>query len=146
MLDAPLTPMRKYLPFLVILSTAVSCKKGQLDNPAPSFQIVVRVDSDPGVPLANASVFRKDFLLGKTGPDGKLPITFTGTEGDVLEVHVTCPTDFQSPTGAILVPLRKLSESKPPEYATKCPPNFRKVVVVIRAENGPFVPITHLGH
>ncbi len=137
--------MRKLLPFLVLF-TVVSCKKGQLDGPPPpTFNVVIRVDSDPGVPLAGASVFRKEQLIGKTAADGRLPITFMGTEGDVLDVKVTCPADYQSPPAPILVPLRRLSESKPPEYATKCPPSYRKVVIVIRADNGPFVPITHLG-
>lgn len=130
----------------VLAMGVISCKHGPMaDPPPPSFQVVIRVDSDPGVPLAGASVTRKDVLLGKTGADGKLPVTFTGTEGDVLEVRVQCPAEYISPTAALLVPLRKLSDVKAPEYATKCPPNLRKVVVVIRAENGPFMPIAHLG-
>jgi hypothetical protein len=136
--------MRKLLPILVL--ALLSCKKGALsDPPPPQFPVVVRVDSDPGVPLAGANVLRKEQLLGKTGPDGKLPVTFVGTEGDVLEVRVTCPAEYSSPTAPLLVPLRKLSDAKPPEYTAKCPPNLRKVVIVIRAENGPFVPIKHLG-
>jgi hypothetical protein len=103
------------------------------------------VDSDPGVPLAGAQVFRKEQLIGQTGADGRLPVTFQGTEGDVLEVRVTCPASFQPASGPILVPLRKTAEAKPPEYSTKCAPSFRKLVLVIRAENGPFVPIQHLG-
>lgn len=142
---ATLDAMRKLLLGFLVLGV-VSCKKGALsDPPPPQFPVVIRVDSDPGIPLAGASVFRKEQLLGKTSADGKLPITFTGTEGDVLEVRVTCPADYTSPTAPLLVPLRKLSDAKPPEYTAKCPPNYRKVVIVIRAENGPFVPIKHLG-
>jgi hypothetical protein len=40
--------------------------------------------------------------------------------------------------------LRRLSENRPAEYSTRCPPSFRKVVVVIRANNGPYVPVVHL--
>lgn len=112
--------------------------------PAPTFPIVIRVDSDPGIPLSGATVLRKDQVIGQTGPDGRLAITFQGTEGDVLEVHVHCPAAYQTPAAAILVPLRQLSDSKPPEYSAKCPPNLRKVVVVIRAENGPYLPVMHL--
>lgn len=136
--------MRK-LVFLAV-PLALSCNRGQLDAPPPpQFPVYIRVDSDPGVPLPGATVMRKDQALGKTGADGRLGVTFQGTEGDVLEVRVQCPADYQTPTAPILVPLRKLVEARPPEYSTKCPPNFRKVVVVIRAENGPYVPVTHLG-
>jgi hypothetical protein len=127
----------------IALLPFVGCQKFDAP-PAPLFPVVIRADSDPGIPLAGAQVIRKEQVIGTTGPDGKLGVTFQGTEGDVLEIKVQCPAGYQQPTGVLLVPLRKLSDSKPPEYATKCPPTLRRVVVVIRADNGPFMPVVHL--
>jgi hypothetical protein len=136
--------MRKRALLGASVLVITSCGNRFDGPPAPTFPVVIRVDSDPGVPLAGATVLRKDQVIGQTGPDGRLKLTFQGTEGDVLEVHVHCPAQYQTPIGAILVPLRQLSDLKPPEYSAKCPPNLRKVVVVIRAENGPYLPVMHL--
>lgn len=127
-----------------LASASASCGRVGGGDQLPTFPVVVRVDSDPGVPLPGASVVRQDRVIGQTGPDGKLAITFQGTEGDVLEVKVQCPANFVSPTGSMLIPLRRLSDAKPPEYSAKCPPTLRRVVVVIRAENGPYMPVMHL--
>lgn len=122
-----------------------ACRRDQLEAPPPPvFPVVIRVDSDPGVALAGAKVMRKDQLIGTTGPDGRVSVTFQGTEGDVLEVKVACPEGYETPKAPVPVPLRRLSENRPAEYSTKCPPSFRKVVVVIRAENGPYVPVMYL--
>lgn len=118
---------------------------GQLEAPpAPVFPVIIRVDSDPGVPLANAMVVRKDRVLGVTGADGRLPVTFQGTEGDVLEVKVKCPEGYETPKAPVPVPLRRLSENRPAEYSARCAPTFRRVVVAIRADNGPYVPVMYL--
>ena len=126
------------------MAALVSCGNRVGGDPLPTFPVVIRVDSDPGVPLQGANILRQDKVIGQSGPDGKLAITFQGTEGDVLEVHVQCPAAYVTPNGATLIPLRKLSDGKPPEYSIKCPPSLRHVVVVIRAENGPYMPVMHL--
>lgn len=122
-----------------------ACRRDQFEAPpAPVFPVIIRVDSDPGVPLANASVVRKDRVLGVTGADGRLPLTFQGIEGDVLEVKVRCPDGYDTPKAPVPVPLRRLSENRPAEYSARCSPTFRKVVVAIRADNGPYVPVMYL--
>jgi hypothetical protein len=122
-----------------------SCRRDQLQAPPPpTFAVIIRVDSDPGAPLPGATVTRKDHVIGVTGPDGKVSATFQGIEGDVLEVKVACPAGFETPKAPVPVPLRRLSENRAAEYTAKCPPTFRKVVVVIRADNGPYVPVMHL--
>jgi len=122
-----------------------ACRRDQLEAPPPPvFPVVIRVDSDPGTPLPGAKVLRKDQVIGVTDAFGKVSGTFQGTEGDVLEVKVQCPDGYETPKSAVPIPLRRLSENRPAEYSAKCPPTFRKVVVVIRAENGPYMPVMHL--
>lgn len=137
--------MKRTLLVAGLALAAVSCRRDQLQAPPPpTFPVIIRVDSDPGSPLAGATVTRKDQVIGVTGPDGKVTATFQGIEGDVLEVKVACPAGYETPKSPVPVPLRRLSEGRAAEYSAKCPPSFRKVVVVIRADNGPYVPVMYL--
>jgi hypothetical protein len=126
------------LVLAVLAPVLVSCKNQQLEAPAPPvFPVVIRVDSDPGTPMPGAQIFRKDREIGTTGADGKAEFTFEGTEGDVYELKITCPADYQSPPKPLSVPLRRLSDgSRKPEYGASCPPNFRKLVVAVRVDAG----------
>jgi len=113
--------------------------------PAP-FQIYVKVESDPGRPITGAVVARSGKELGRTGPDGRAMIKMPGVEGEVVDIGVTCPEGYAAPKGPINVRLTRLADkTKVPEYAVSCPPNVRRVVVAVRAENGPFLPVNYLG-
>jgi hypothetical protein len=122
----------------LLLPAVASCKHEQLEAPPPPvFPVVIRVDSDPGVPMPGAQIFRKDKEIGATNAEGKAEFTFEGTEGDVYELKIVCPADYQSPSKPLSVPLRRLSDpSRKPEYAASCPPNFRKLVVALRVDAG----------
>lgn len=126
------------LATLVLAPAVVSCKNQQLEAPPPPvFPVVIRVDSDPGTPMPGAEIIRKERTIGTTGADGKAEFTFEGTEGDVYELKIVCPADYQSPPKPLSVPLRRLSDpSRKPEYAASCPPNFRKLVVALRVDAG----------
>ena len=62
--------------------------------PAPKFEITVTVSSDPGRPMANASITGAGKELGKTGADGKVTLALAAREGESLDVLVTCPKCF----------------------------------------------------
>ena len=113
--------------------------------PAP-FQIYVKVESDPGRPIAGAVVSRAGKELGRTGPDGRAMVKMPGVEGEIVDVGVTCPEGYAPPKAPINVRLTRLADkTKIPEYALNCPPNLRRVVVAVRADNGPFLPVMYLG-
>ena len=131
------------LPLLALAS--VSCDRFK-DPPPPTFEVVIRVDSDPGVPLAGAVVVRNQKDIAPTDSSGRAKLTITGSEGDTHDYFVRCPADYQSPTKPVSVVLRHLADkSRPPEYAVMCPPNVRFVVVAIRADGGPNLPVVHEG-
>lgn len=112
----------------------------------PPYEVVIRVDSDPGVPLPGAVVVRNGKDIVATGPDGRAKLQMTGPDGTTNDFMVRCPADFTSPTQAISITIRRLSGSGAlPEYTTNCPPNVRRVVVAVRADGGPNLPITYLG-
>lgn len=112
--------------------------------PAPPFQASIRVQSDPGVPVPGALVLRGDKQIATTGPDGRAMISVRGKEGDVAEVTIRCPDHLQQPPGRTGIKLARLSDQRAAEYDVACPPMTRRVVVAIRAENGPFLPVVYL--
>ena len=124
--------------------TASGCK--DLDPPAPPpFQIFIRIDSDPGRPLAGATVSRNNKVLATTGPDGRGMLTLVGAEGETTDVTIKCPDTFQSPTKPTSIRLTRFADkTKVPEYTVSCPPTLRRVVVAVKADNGPNLPVMYL--
>jgi hypothetical protein len=118
------------------------------DSSKLEFTADVVVSSDPGRPtpgveLVTASGGQK---LGTTGENGSARMAFHGTEGESVDVTVKCPPGFQAPPSPISVSLRRLSVgSRVPSFAARCAPLTRTVVIGIRAENGPGLPVTYLG-
>ena len=121
-----------------------SCKDLE-PPPTPPFQIFIRVDSDPGRAVTGATVSRNGKPLATTGPDGRAMLTLTGAEGETTDVTVKCPDAFNSPTKPTSIRLTRFADkSKVPEYTVACPPSLRRVVVAVKAENGPNLPVMYL--
>jgi hypothetical protein len=106
----------------------------------------VVVTSDPGRGTAGAELVAGGHGLAKTDPDGRAQVALRGSEGDTVEVTVKCPAGFRSPPEPIAISLRRLSAgSRAPTFVAHCAPLTRTVVVGIRTENGPNLPVTYLG-
>jgi hypothetical protein len=132
----------KWAPISVAV-IAAGC--GNLDPPPPPpFQFYVKVESDPGRPVAGAAVMRDSRQIGTTNTEGRAILTVTGREGDVTDVSVKCPPDLQSPPKPLSVRLTRIAESKAPEYGVSCPPTVRRVVVAVKADNGANLPVMYL--
>lgn len=139
--------MRLALAFAVAITAtlgAASCK--DLDPPAqPPFQIFIRIDSDPGRAVVGATVNRNNKPLATTGPDGRAMLTLTGAEGETTDVTIKCPDAFVSPAKPTSIRLTRFADkTKVPEYTVNCPPTLRRVVVAVKAENGPNLPVMYL--
>jgi hypothetical protein len=77
---------------------------------------------------------------------GTIQFKLTGTEGQVFDLTVKCPEGHESPKQPVPVTLRKLADPKAvPEYLASCQPSLRTVVVAIRADNGPNLPVMYKG-
>ncbi|WP_394847236.1 hypothetical protein LZC95_07180 [Pendulispora brunnea] len=125
----------------VLVGTTTSCQ----DPPLPQFDVVLRVESDPDVPLPGAVISRDNKDVGTTDAEGRAKLTVRGHEGTAFDYFVRCPADYESPPKPITVVLRQVvDKNKPPEYPVACPPTIRRVVVAVRAEGGPNLPITYL--
>jgi hypothetical protein len=136
--------LRAFLPFVL---SVVGATSGCAEAPASAhpFDVVVTVSSDPGQPLQGARIMKS----GKAGPstdlDGKVGVELAGNEGEVVDLMVSCPSDFVSPTKPIPVLLRRNTGGKPAEYYASCPPAVRHMVVAVRADNGAHLPVKVLG-
>ncbi|HEX3772087.1 MAG TPA: hypothetical protein VHV30_14525, partial [Polyangiaceae bacterium] len=83
---------------------------------------------------------------GHTDAKGSLALAIRGSEGERVLLAVTCPDGFQSPAQPTEVVLHRLSDPGPKaEYDLQCPPVTRSVVIVVRADNGPRLPVLYLG-
>jgi hypothetical protein len=125
------------------------CPKVQVQwddpNQAP-FEVQVTVDSDPGVPLPGAELLVTGNVRGTTDSTGSTHLLFNGKEGDRVEVSVRCPADYESPSTPLSVQLRRFAAGSPiPQFEARCPPTLRTVVVGLRVENGPNLPVQYLG-
>ncbi len=140
--------MRFFALVLAVVPTILAtggCRR--LDAPPPpAFKFVVRVESDPKRPLAGARVFYADKELGLTDASGVATVTLKGNEGDSVQLSVKCVETHQSP-GPFNVTLRRLADpTRIAEQLVQCPPLVRRVVVGVRADNGPNLPVMFLGN
>ncbi len=131
---------------VVATSLAVSGCGALAPSPKPEFRALVRVEADPGQAIAGARVHYRDREVGVTSADGSVVLSLAGSEGQVFSLDVRCPQGFRSPDKPISVTLRRtLERSSQPEFRVSCPPAMRKLVVAIRAINGPDLPVVVLG-
>jgi hypothetical protein len=139
---------------LVLTSAALAllpsgCPKVEIQWDDPKlepFGVEVSVASDPGVPLPGAQLSIGGALQGTTDPSGHAHILLQGKEGDRVELTVKCPVDYESPANPLIIGLRRFALGSPaPQFETRCPPTFRTVMVGLRVENGPGLPVQYLG-
>jgi hypothetical protein len=142
--DTLIHMMRIFLSIAAV--AAVSALSSCADPPPPApFQIFVKVESDPGRPIPGATVSRGDKTLGTTDVQGRALLTMNGAEGEITSISVQCPEGFQTPPKPVGVKLTRLvDKGKVPEYTVSCPPTVRRVVIAVRAENGPSLPVLYL--
>lgn len=108
-----------------------------------SYDLLVRVEADPGQPLAGAKLLHAGQELGVTNDEGRVVIRATGNEGERVELEIACPSGFRSPEAPLSTTLRRGAGR--PEYFAACPPLSRKLVVAARLEHGAGLPIRYLG-
>jgi hypothetical protein len=144
-------PSLRCLAVLALLLTAASCAKlaeyeRKRSQAAPSaFPVVIVARSDAQKPLSGVEIGLGKKIVGKTDGAGEVRLELRGNEGNTVLLSVRCPETFASPDKPITVGLRQLSPgSPPPTFETACVPLVRKVVVGLRAENGPNLPIMRL--
>jgi hypothetical protein len=108
---------------------------------------VIRVESDPGSPVAGAKVTFDGRTLAETSREGSARLHMTGLDGDVFHVTVACPEGYE-PASALAFDVlvrRGLDAGRTPEFVGRCARAERRAIVVVRATNGPNLPVVYLG-
>lgn len=131
------------LGMVVFAVLAQGCAPPDRNAPKPfPFQIVV--EGDPGHPIAGAKVTRDSKERGSTDAQGIAKLALRGADGDVIDVDVKCPDAYRSPVKPLSLRLAKVSSDKTPEVKVACPPTTRRVVIAVRADRGPNLPVRYL--
>ena len=129
---------------LALAGTA--CGAPDADDSKQPFTANISVSSDPGTGTPGPELLAAGRTLATTDANGSAQVSLQGAEGDTVAIAVHCPAGFQSPPEPIGVSLRRFSSgSRAPSFAARCAPMTRTIVVGIRAENGPDLPIVYLG-
>jgi hypothetical protein len=115
-------------------------------KPTPLFMVGVRVESDPDVGLAGATLAMHGRQLGVTDASGSSVATLAGVAGETIALNVSCPAGFRQPTTPLLVRLRPAQRaSERPEYRVACPPLQRRLVVAVKTAGTAQLPVRVLG-
>lgn len=139
----PQLPLRAALSCLLLSAALAACEQTPA---AAQFQIDIQVESDPGKPLAGAKILQDDREHGQTGADGHVRLALSGPPGEVVTLHVTCPSGYAAPEETLSVMLRSLvGQASTPRYHASCLPLSRSLVVAIRTKNGADLPVMHQG-
>jgi hypothetical protein len=125
------------LPLLVLCACS--------EPPSHRYEFVIRVQSDPGRPLANAFVRFGTRTMGPSKEHGAIVLGTHGVEGERIQLSIECPEGHVAPEAPLTVQLRKSGDGKRPEYPVSCPPTQRTLVIAVRAANGPHLPVRYLG-
>ena len=134
--------MKRLFVLAALAPLALACAP----KAAPSYRALLRIQGDPGRPIAGANISYKDKSIGITNSEGVVELKLKGRDGQVFDLVVTCPNGYQSPPKPIPITIRRLAEPDAmPEYHASCPPLLRNVVVAVRAVNGPGLPVVFLG-
>jgi hypothetical protein len=128
----------------VLLGACSKLSIGLDPPPEPPFEVRFHA-SDGDRALKGVNVLSGTKVIGATDATGIVTAKFRGQEGDMREVTIQCPAEFESPAKPIAVSLRRFAPgSPPPLFEVRCAPSLRTVVVGIRAENGANLPILYL--
>jgi hypothetical protein len=130
------------LPLCACLSTT---DESAAPAQALTFPIAIAARSEDRNAIAGVGISLDKQLLGTTDASGIASLTLHGAEGDTLALSVKCPAAYASPDRPLLVGLRHLGGgSTRARFDVECFPLVHNVVVGIRAENGPRLPILRL--
>lgn len=108
--------------------------------------IVFVIESDPGVRVPRARVFVDGAPVGESDSNGRIDTKINGKSGQRLQISHDCPDGHDAPSEQKSLRLRKfegVDRSRPPtmEITLRCRPLKRLAAFVVRASDGPDLPI-----
>lgn len=114
-------------------------------TPAPApVKVSLRVTTTRGAPVTGAEILMGRAVVARSDDTGAAKVDVGGREGDSFELEIRCPSPLRSPAAPIVIRRLAIAGGEA-EHAVKCEETRRTLVVVVRADNGPNLPILHLG-
>lgn len=127
-----------------VLASFVLTLSGCAPPPPPPAKVLVRVTTTRGQPVADAEVRLKSVVVARSDDTGTAHMTIGGQDGESFELRVQCPPPLRSPVRPLVV--RRLDTAgREAEHSVKCEASQRTLIVAVRAEGGPDLPIMYLG-
>ncbi len=131
---------------MTVLSVAalVSCeRRPNFERP---FAVIFVVESDPGVRLRGTLVSVDGDPAGESDSNGLVRTKIYGAPGQRLRIKHDCPDGHEGPSEPKILRLRRFegidgSEPVAMEITLRCEPTKRLAVFIVRAKNGPDVPV-----
>jgi len=125
------------------LTATLSC---QPPPPPPATSLAIRARAETGAALSNVEIFAGSALVARTDAEGRAHVNLTGADGLTFELKIKCPEGFRSPLEPLIVRRIVLAgPSNVPEYAVTCHATRHTLVVVVRADGRPGLPVVYLG-
>lgn len=94
--------------------------------------------------MAGAEVRLQNAVVARSDDAGIARLSVGGRDGDSFEIRVQCPSPLRSPARPVVV--RRLDiQGGEAEHSVKCEETRRTLVVAVRADKGPDLPILYLG-
>jgi hypothetical protein len=109
-----------------------------------SFPISIRARSEAQLAVAGVELYVKTELVGTTDALGNARVVLHGVEGDTAALSIKCPPAYYSPERGTSIALRHLDNGSAARFEVECLARVHQVVVGLRAENGPHLPILRL--
>jgi hypothetical protein len=131
---------------IVVLSAAALTSCEGSPSAARPYAVVFVVESDPGVRLPRTHIFVDGKRVGESDSIGLLRTKIHGRSGNRLRIEHDCPEGHEAPSEPKILRLRKfegVDRSGPlaMEITLRCRPTKRLAAVVVRAKNGPGLPV-----
>lgn len=113
--------------------------------PAPPVGVTLRVTTTQGRPVNGAEVRLRGSVTARSDEAGSARVVIGGKDGESFELHIQCPAPLRSPVRPLVV--RRLDiKGGAVEHSVKCEETQRTLIVAVRADNGPDLPIVYLGN
>jgi hypothetical protein len=130
--------------FLVIFSSLAVEGCRPPPPPAP-MSLVIVAKSETGAPVAGVELRAASTVIARSDATGRANVEVTGNEGASWEISAHCPRGFRSPSEPLVIRRLAIGTPSVPEHGVTCHSTRHTLIVVVRADGGPDLPVHYLG-
>ena len=137
-------PMKLWSILAFSVGLSLACRDGA--RRARNIAIELVAESDPGARLPGVRVHVDGKPVGVTGTDGSLEFRVRSSPDRLLKIEHDCPPAYLPPSRVKHLRLRPLGGLQSSDFVAlqvtlECRPEKRLAVFIVRAQNGPNLPV-----